>query len=124
MQLRGQLKKPITEWRWGKRAYNAEYNDARCKELARRIMVSLNEVLPVIKPTAEAAPVVKHTVRILDLPPRLITAQERDNAVAAIKKIEADMKAYGMTGYNGTLNWHRRVITRYNTKDTKHKTYN
>ncbi len=116
MQLRGQLKNPVTDWRWGRRAYNAEYNDARCKELARRIMVSLNEVLPVITPTAEAAPVVKHTVRILELPPRHITEKERDNAVAAVKQIEKDMKEQGMTGYNGNLNYNKRVITRYNSK--------
>ena len=35
MQLRGQLKNPVREWRWGRRAYNVEYNEARCKEIGR-----------------------------------------------------------------------------------------
>ena len=116
MKLRSQLENPVTEWKWSKRAYNAEYNDARCKEIARRVIVSLNDVLPVIKPAAEANPVVEHTVKTLELPPRLITEQERDNAIAAVKRIETDMKKLGLTGFNGNLNWHRRVITRYNSK--------
>lgn len=111
MKLRGQLADDNIDWTWVKRAYNVEYNDARCKEIARRIMSSLDEVLPVIKPTAEADPVVKYSSRILHLPPRYITKAEYENAVAVVKKMLEENKNIK---YSGSLNWHRRVINRYN----------
>ena len=114
MQLRGQLKNPVTDWRWGRRAYNVKYNEARCKEIARRIMVSLADVLPTIKNSAVAEPVVMTKAGVLDLPPRHITKAERDAAEAAVKKIEEDLKKLGKSdSYNGVRNWHKRVITRY-----------
>ena len=122
MQLRGQLKTPVTDWSWGRRAFNEDYNLARSKEISRRIMTSLNEVLPLIKVTAVADPVVKHQYSMLQLPPRHITKAEYDNAVAEIKTIEAERKKNNITGYSGSLNWHRRVVNRYKNKaDAVHR---
>ena len=116
MLLRGQLKNPVSDWTWSKRAFNEEYNLARSKEISRRIMSSLNEVLPVIRKSAVADPVVKHQISILQLPPRHITKAEYDNAVTEIKNIETERKKNNITGYSGRLNWHRRVVDRYKNK--------
>ena len=116
MQLRGQLKTPMKNWKWVSRAFNRDYNEARSKEITRRIMSSLDEVLPVISKTADAAPVVKHTAAILQLPPRHITPEEYAKAVTEIEALQAHRKKNNITTYSGSLNWHRRVINRYRNK--------
>ena len=112
MKLRGQLENPVPDWTWCKRAFNFEYNAARCKEIARRIMTSANEVLAVIKPTADDTPVMKHNCRIIDLPPRLITEQEYAENKAAVEKMKDDM-AKTNTPYSAHLNWLAGVLYRY-----------
>ena len=116
MQLRSQLKEPVADWTWSSRAFNKLYNNARCQEISRRIMTSLTEVLKVIKPTADAAPVVKHTVRDLALQPRLITESEYAEALANVKKIESEMAKNNSKEYNVALNRNKGVVNRYNTQ--------
>ena len=112
MKLRGEIADDAIDWTWGKRAFNFEYSAGRCKEIARRIMTSVNEVLPVIKPTAESCPVFRHNCRVIELPARLITEQEYAETKAAVEKLKADMEKANIR-YNGHLNWLTGVLRRY-----------
>lgn len=112
MKLRGELADEAIDWAWGKRAFNFEYSAARCKEIARRIMASVNEVLPVIAPTADAEPFVKNNCRIIELPPRLITDKEYEENKVQIAEALEIMKKNG-SQYSGTLNWLMGVKRRY-----------
>ena len=118
MLLRKQLKKPVTGWTHSERVRNEDYVDARCREIARRIMTSVNEVLPLIEPTATAQPVVKRRFQLLQLPPRLITEAEYKAALGFIRDLEAAMKKdpENASSYQGRINWHRRVVNRYENK--------
>lgn len=110
MLLRKQQETAIEDWHWANRVYNLDYNAARKKELARRIAVALDDVLPVIAGTAESTPVMKKRFRTIELPPRQITKEEADEAAANIEK------AIEKTGdrFSGTIPWLRSVVTRYN----------
>ncbi|MBR6372616.1 MAG: hypothetical protein IKS20_05485 [Victivallales bacterium] len=112
MRLRGQMEKDMVEWGWGKRAYNWDYNLARRKEIARRIAVALEDVLPSINKTAEAAPTMRHLCRNLQLPRRPITAEEAEKARKSLEEKLAYMKEQGWD-YWGTIGALRRVIDRY-----------
>jgi hypothetical protein len=109
MLLRQQQTTPNADWSWRGRVYNLEYGLARRKELARRIAVALEDVLPVIAPAAESAPVVKKSFRIVELPPRLITEEEARTAAA---QAEERLAAVG-DGFNGIIPWQLGVVERF-----------
>ena len=109
MLLRQQQTAPNTDWSWRGRVYNLEYGLARRKELARRIAVALEDVLPVIAPAAESAPVVKKSFRTIELPPRLITEEE---ARTAAKQAEERLAAIG-DGFSGIIPWQLGVVDRF-----------
>ncbi|MBR2373845.1 MAG: hypothetical protein IKA87_06405 [Lentisphaeria bacterium] len=107
--LRGQQQKPNSDWKWGKRVYNLDYGLGRRRELARRIAVALEDVLPVIAGTAESAPVMKKGFTVVELPPRLITAEEADEAGTKAERMIVD---YGET-YTGLIPWYMGVVERF-----------
>ncbi|MBE6385204.1 MAG: hypothetical protein E7048_06025 [Lentisphaerae bacterium] len=109
MLLRKQQKFPNTDWSWRGRVYNLEYGLARRREIARRIAVALDDVLPVIAPTAESAPVVKKAFRMVELPPRLITKEEADTAQAKAEELLAGIG----DAYSGLIPWHLGVVERF-----------
>ena len=109
MLLRKQQGQPLPDWKWQTRVYDHDYGLARRKEIARRIAVALEDVLPVIAPYAESVPVFKKVFRTLALPARQVTAEE---AAGAAENIEASLKnlAAHNEHYNGCVPAQRRVI--------------
>ena len=120
MRLRRQLEKDVTEWGWGKRAYNWDYNLARRKEIARRIAVALEDVLPTIKGTADTKPMMRHLCRNIQLPRRAITAEEADKARKELDEKLAYMKEQGWD-YWGAVGALRRVIHRHEHPEDTYK---
>lgn len=112
MLLRGQQKSPVEDWTWSKRAYHMEYALARRKEIARRIMCALEDVLPVIGKAAESSPVMKKSFRLLELPPRHITEEEAKSASETADTLE---KRVG-DDYSGSIPWNRGVVRRFHEK--------
>ncbi len=109
MLLRKQQAAPNTDWSWRGRVYNLEYGLARRREIARRIALALEDVLPVIAPAAESAPVVKKAFRMVELSPRLITKEESDTAKAQAEELLAGIGE----GYSGLIPWHLGVVERF-----------
>ena len=118
MMLRGQQKDHVAGWKWGERVYDLEYGLARRREIARRIAVALEDVLPVIAPTAESEPVFKASAQVIDLPARKITGEEAANAQKDADFLIERMKQTGSEFY-GSINWNLGVVKRYkNPLDT------
>ncbi|MBO7146806.1 MAG: hypothetical protein J6W81_03560 [Lentisphaeria bacterium] len=115
MRLRGQLKKPVKGWKWVDRVYDLEYGLGRRREIARMITASLEDVLPTIAKTAESKMVMKSSQKTINLPPRLITKQEYEEAKKDIAKI-LEIQKKEKVDHSGSINWHKRVITRYETQ--------
>jgi len=113
MQLRGQLKDPVLDWKWVSRVHNLEYSLARRKEIGRRVMLALEDVLGVIGGTADGAPVLKHVCKMLQLPPRLITREEAEAAQKSAEKLEEHFRVNEGGIWNGSVNWNRGVVERY-----------
>lgn len=112
MRLRGQLNGPAAVWDWGIRVRNQAYGLARRKEIARRISAALDDVLGAIVKTADARPKLKHTVKILQLPPRRITEAEYKKARETVEQLRLAMKESGQL-YNGQLLHQLNVVRRY-----------
>jgi hypothetical protein len=109
MLLRKQQAAPNTDWSWRGSVYNLEYGLARRREIARRIALALEDVLPVIAPAAESAPVVKKSFRMVELQPRLITKEEADTAQAKAEELLAGIGE----GFSGLIPWHLGVVARF-----------
>lgn len=110
--LRQQQKDALPDWNWQTRVYDRDYGLARRKEIARRIVLALEDVLPVIAPTAEAAPVLKKEFKKLFLAPRLVTEKEAEEATESLKsslKIFAEQNVV----YNGSVPAQLRVIENF-----------
>ncbi|MCX7414611.1 MAG: TIM barrel protein [Planctomycetia bacterium] len=75
------------------------------EEIARRIADAVSDVMPHAKAGVTATPILRHAVRTLDLPMRIVTMPERDRA-----KIQADSLRNdpGMG-----RKWHSDVVRRY-----------
>lgn len=112
MLLKQQQNKALPNWKWATRVYDHDYGMARRREIARRILNALDDVLPVIGPTAKNDLIFKHVCRKLALPPRLITAQEAAKAAKTAKFLEAHFKKEG-TVYDGSLPGQLGVVERY-----------
>ena len=109
MLLRQQQNEALPDWKWQTRVYNQDYGLARRKEIARRIAVALEDILPVIAAAAESTPVLKKEFKQLALPPRVATAEE---AEAAAKSAEENKKLFAARNevYNGCVPAQLRVI--------------
>lgn len=109
MLLRGQQKKALTDWSWAGRVYDLEYGIARRREIARRIAVALEDVLPVIADTASGEVIMEKEFRMLSLAPRLITEEEYRTALADVENLQQKIG----NEYSPVVLWHKRVIERY-----------
>ena len=109
MLLRKQQSTPNADWSWRGRVYNLEYGIARRREIARRIALALEDVLPAIAGTAESSPVVKKGFRVVELPPRLITQEEADAAGARAEELLSDIGE----AYSGSIPWNLGVVERF-----------
>ena len=112
MLLRSQQSAPLPDWKWQTRVYDQDYGLARRKEIARRIAVALEDVLPVIAPAAESAPVLKKVFKPLALPPRTVTKEEAENAAKDIQK-NLEVLAANNVNYSGSVPAQLRVIHNY-----------
>lgn len=112
MLLKQQQNKALPDWKWQTRVYNHDYGMARRREIARRIMAGLEDVIPAIASTATGDLIFKHNFRILELPPRLITAEEAKKAAEHAKFLEAHFKKEG-TVYDGSLPGQLGVVNRF-----------
>jgi hypothetical protein len=77
----------------------------RREEIARRIVVAVAEALDGARQEASADPLLRHTVKTLDLPQRIVTAADRDGALAAAAAVPPDRQP--------KARWHRATATRY-----------
>lgn len=112
MLLKQQQEKALPDWTWRTRVYNHDYGLARRREIARRIMAGLEDVLPAIASTAQSDLVFKHSFRVLSLPPRLITAEEAKKAADKAKFLENHFKKNNIA-YDGSLPSQLGVIKRF-----------
>lgn len=112
MLLKQQQKKRLPDWQWKTRVYDLEYGLARRREIARRIMTGLDDVLPVIASTARGDVVFKHSFRTVVLPPRVITKAEAEAAAKDAKVYLERMKKNGSV-YEGSVLSQLGVVERY-----------
>lgn len=75
------------------------------EEIARRIAIAVSEVMPHAAVGATATPILRHAVRTLDLPMRIVTTAERDRARRQADNLRND------TGMG--RRWHSDVVRRY-----------
>jgi hypothetical protein len=112
MLLRAQQNNPLPDWKWQTRVYDQDYGLARRKEIARRIAVALEDVLPVIAPAAESAPVLKKVFKPLALPSRQVTKEEAEKAAVDVQR-SREVLAANNVNYNGSVPAQLRVIHDY-----------
>jgi len=93
---------------------------ARRKIIARRVADAVDEALPIVGKDVRDEVEFAHVRRIVDLPKRMVTKEEYDNAVeqaefhrAEMAKYEADPDCAEYTGNLNQANRHQRVIDRY-----------
>jgi len=75
------------------------------EEIARRIVAGVRDVLDLARREAVADPVVRHVVKTVRLPQRLVTAAERDRALANAAAAPPDRPA--------KAGWHRATAYRF-----------
>lgn len=112
MLLKQQQNKALPNWKWITRVYDHDYGMARRREIARRIMAGLEDVIPAISATATGDLIFKYSRRVLELPPRLITAAEAKAATEKAKYLEKYFRDKG-TVYDGSLPGQLGVIERF-----------
>jgi sugar phosphate isomerase/epimerase len=78
------------------------------EEIARRIANAVSDVMPVARVHATDELVLRHTVKTVDLPLRLVTKVERDQAIADAEKVRAERPLKAA--------WHLRAVTRYDSQ--------
>jgi hypothetical protein len=79
------------------------------EEAARRIVRAVEDGLEVARDSAEADPVVSHSVRTVELPVRLVNDEEAVSAREAIERLEAEEPAGERAA---SMNWVQRVRNR------------
>jgi hypothetical protein len=77
----------------------------RREEIARRIVAAVAEALAGAEQEATSDPLLRHAVKTLDLPQRMVTAAERDRALAAAAAVPPDRKP--------KAHWYRATARRY-----------
>lgn len=92
------------------RRYNKEeYNMARRREIASRLMNAVENTLPYVSKDMRSGPVIRHDVSIVRLPATKITKEVADEYR---KKADEIAKKTGDAS-NGWCLWMRRVVKRY-----------
>jgi len=81
------------------------------EEIGRRVANAVDDVLPLAKQVIQIEAPLKHVVREIQLPRRMITDEEAEQVRAALAKLEAGDK----TGknYNSAVGRCRRTLGRY-----------
>jgi hypothetical protein len=81
------------------------------EEIARRIADAVSDVMPHARVGVTGSIVLRHAVKTLDLPMRLVTEAERDRCLADAERVLADrpIKAH----------WHLRTVTNYERQQRK-----
>jgi sugar phosphate isomerase/epimerase len=77
-------------------------------EIARRIADAVSDVMPHARVNATGELVLRHTVKTVALPMRLVTKDERDRCLADAEKVRADRPEKAA--------WHRRAAGLYDTQ--------
>lgn len=75
------------------------------EDIARRIADAVSDVMPHARSGAAGEVVLRHDVKTIDLPMRIITEEERDRCLADARRVRADRPA--------KANWHLRTVTAY-----------
>lgn len=75
------------------------------EEIARRIAAGVRDVLDIARREASAAPVLRHIVRTVELPQRLVTTEERDRCLAAAESVPTDRP--------GKRQWYLATVDRF-----------
>jgi hypothetical protein len=75
------------------------------EDIARRISAAVRDVLDIARRDADAAPVLRHAVRTVDLPQRLVTPEERDLCLAAAESAPPDRPV--------KRQWHLATVERF-----------
>lgn len=83
----------------------------RLEELARRIVVSVEDVYDVVQTDKHSDIKLIHKLKTLKLPKRLVTVDALNEAKSAIEEIESDTERR-ITNYR-RIKWHQAIIDRY-----------
>lgn len=99
-------------------------NLSRVDELGRRIAVAVDDIYDTVASDKTENPVMKYEYVELDLPQRIPTKAEYEEATASAKRLMADYEKTGNTTALGMTNWHQKIIARYeNLKVNPKPTY-
>ena len=86
------------------------------QDIGRRVAEAVAGIVPTAGKDIAREVVVRHSVEMVDLPVRMVTKAERDEAEAAIARFEADPKSDPKVRHSWLL-WHRRVIARFEEQE-------
>ena len=81
------------------------------QEIGRRVANAVDEVLPLAKEVIQTNPPLKHVVKEIKLPRRMITDEEAEQVLADLAKLEAGDKTEGH--YHAATGRCRRALERY-----------
>ncbi|MBE6429000.1 MAG: hypothetical protein E7028_10580 [Planctomycetaceae bacterium] len=88
-------------------------NLSRADELARRITCAVDDIYDVVASEKSDNPLMKYEYLEVDLPQRIPTKAEYDDAIANAERLQSNYEKTGNTASLGMLGWHKRIITRY-----------
>ena len=81
------------------------------EEIGRRVANAVDDVLPVARACIQASPTLRHVVRRIQLPPRLVTDAEAEQVRADLARLEEEAEA-GKNVYRVAMRCHR-VLERH-----------